>query len=108
MKTNPETLTFETKSGGRHYYFKYDDDIDTKIGVNGYSIDVLSNNNYAIMYEVLYDNHIQPIPSNVKEFIMSWRNRKTKAIKTTQSKEIISKNIEFKYDLDEKQTQSKV
>ena len=62
---------------------------------------MFSNNNYAIMYEVLYDNHIQPMPSNVKEFIMSWRNRKTKAINTTQSKEIISKNIEFKYDLDE-------
>jgi flavodoxin len=101
MKNNPETLTFITKSGGRHYYFKYDDDIDTKnIGVNGYSIDVLSNNNYAIMYEVLYDNHIQTMPSNVKEFIMSWRNRKTKAVKTTQPKEI-SENIEFKYDLDE-------
>ena len=72
MKGNKKTLTFTTKSGGRHYYFEYDEDINTKnIGVNGFSIDVLTNNNYAIVYDKLYDEPIQTMPDNVKEFIMS-------------------------------------
>ena len=79
MKSNPQTLTYKTKSSGRHYYFTYDDDINSKnIGVNGYSIDVLSNANYAIVYDLLYDVPIQPMPANVKEFVMKWRNRNPK------------------------------
>ena len=41
-------------------------------------MDVLTNNNYAIVYDKLYDEPIQTMPDNVKEFIMSWRNRKNK------------------------------
>ena len=84
MKNNPKTLTYKTASGGRHYYFKYDEDINSKnIGVNGYSIDVLSKSNYAIVYDKLYDETIQPMPANVKEFIMNGaigrpRNKQTK------------------------------
>ena len=67
MKDNQPTLTYKTMSGGRHYYFKYDEDIDTKnIGVNGFSIDVLTNNNYAIVYDKLYDEPIQQMPKNVR------------------------------------------
>ena len=101
MKSNPETLTYKTNSGGRHYYFKYDDDINTKnIGVNGYSIDVLSNNNYGIVYDILYNAPIQLMPENVKEFIMSWRNRgKNKPNKndTKQNQVTIPTSIEFNY-----------
>ena len=101
MKDNQPTLTYKTKSGGRHYYFKYDEDIDTKnIGVNGFSIDVLTNNNYAIVYDKLYDEPIQQMPKNVKEFIMTWRNRNDKKNKTTSPKitTILNNHIKFKYD----------
>ena len=104
MKNNPTTLTYKSKSGGRHYYFKYDEDINTNnIGVNGFSIDVLSNNNYAIIYDKLYDEPIQQMPDNVKDFIMTLRNRENKKKNTTcPEKTTIQKNnhIKFKYDKD--------
>jgi hypothetical protein len=103
MKNNKKTLTYKTKSGGMHYYFEYDEDINTKnIGVNGFSIDVLTNNNYAIVYDKLYDEPIQTMPDNVKEFIMSWRTRNNKTTKDTQIKKnvIINKDIKYKFDND--------
>jgi hypothetical protein len=104
MKNNKKTLTYKTKSGGRHYYFKYDKDINTKnIGVNGFSIDVLTNNNYAIVYDKLYDEPIQTMPDNVKDFVMSWRTRNNKKTpKDTQIKKnvIINKDIKYKFDND--------
>ena len=100
MKSNPKTLTYKTKSGGRHYYFKYDEDINSSnIGVNGYSIDVLSNKKYAITYDVLYDEPIQTMPANVKEFVMTWRNRKMKSNSVTKKPMSTNKNIRFNYNL---------
>ena len=103
MKSNPKTLTYKTKSGGRHYYFKYDDDISTKnIGVCGFSIDVLTNSNYAIVYDKLYDEPIQTMPQNVKEFVMSWRNRKNKTTtKESPVKKIVNINNDIKYKYDQ-------
>ena len=99
MKNNKKTLTYKTKSGGRHYYFKYDNDINTKnIGVNGFSIDVLTNNNYAIVYDKLYDEPIQTMPDNVIEFIMSWRTKNNKtSLKDNNVKKTVKVNKDIKY-----------
>ena len=70
MEDNEKTLTFKTPSGGRHYYFVYNDDIDQSfIGVNKYSIDVLSNGKYGIIYDLLQDAPIQPLPVLIYNYV---------------------------------------
>jgi hypothetical protein len=43
-----ETPTCRTQSGGIHWYFKYDPEIKTSAGFNGYSIDVRNDNGLII------------------------------------------------------------
>ena len=85
MKDNDKTLTFKSPSGGRHYYFKYDDEIKSSLlGINGYSIDVLNNGKYGILYDILIDAPIQPMPENIKEFVMKdYNNKKEKKKKAS-------------------------
>ena len=40
--------TCKTQSGGIHYYFKYDADIKTSTGINGYSIDIRNDSGIII------------------------------------------------------------
>ena len=70
MENNEKTLTFKSPPGGRHYYFQYDDEIDLSFlrlrkkrideEDDVYSIDLLNNGKYAVVYDVLvYDAPIQ-------------------------------------------------
>ena len=118
MENNEKTLTFKSPSGGRHYYFQYDDEIDlsflrlrkkrTDEEDDVYSIDLLNNGKYAVVYDVLvYDAPIQKMPENVKEFIKNSENHKNKKTingnnkketaekKTDKTKTNIPNNIEF-------------
>lgn len=133
MEGNQKTLSFETQSMGRHYYFKYDDDIkDTmirlkkikmingkpvldeltkKIVYNVYSIDILSNGKYAVSYDNIIDDvPIQPLPKNIKDFIMSTDNYKNRTNKkrndtdkpeNSKPKANITNNIHFRYKLED-------
>lgn len=79
-----KTKVVRSPSGGVHYYFKYHQDLNTKnIGINGYSIDLLTNDNYVICppttgYEVIQDDPICDIPNVLFDWIMIWRNRHQK------------------------------
>ena len=42
------TPTCRTQSGGLHYYFKYDADLKTTTGVNGYSIDIRNDSGIIV------------------------------------------------------------
>jgi len=104
IKNDPPTLMFRSPSGGRHYYYKYDDDINvSSLAVNGYSIDVLSNGKYATVYsDVIVHAQIQPIPENVKEFVIKHQNEKRKKEERKTKPKEIENNIyippSIKYD----------
>ena len=124
MEDNEKTLTFKSPSGGRHYYFKYDDDIKYSCirlkrkrnnkETDEYSIDLLSNGKYAVVYNnIIHDVPIQKLPENVKEFILNTENYKNKT-KTKRNdtnepdkhennkpKTNIANDIQFKYKLDD-------
>jgi hypothetical protein len=111
-KNQVKTLTYSTPTGGRHYYFKYDDEFNKSYcKINGYSIRLLSNANYGVVYDdnIMINEQIKPMPENIKDFIREHiknklnKTNKTKGDKkpTNNKKDIanIPQTIEYKYDI---------
>ena len=76
--------------------------------INDFCIDVLNNGKYGILYDMLIDAPIQPMPENIKEFVMKdYNNKKEKKKKASnrisnkiENKEVnVPSTLEYKYVL---------
>jgi len=90
-----ETPTVQTKSGGRHIYFSYDDDIHgNRANVNKYTIDIRGHNGYVVVpptqgytwEKSIHDVEVMTIPKWLKKWIMKGFNSPRKSSKTSSKK----------------------
>eukprot|EP01050_Picozoa_sp_SAG11_P014564 SAG11_NODE_1807_length_4228_cov_3.662146_4_plen_605_part_00 len=85
-----DTLTVRTRSGGRHYYFKYDEAIK-QTQSDEHHVDIRSNGGYVVgpgssidgkFYKTIKDVPIAPMPMEVREWLLT--NLYTEAPKKTR------------------------
>jgi hypothetical protein len=107
--------TCTTQSGGLHLYFKYDPDIKTSTGLNGYSIDVRNDNaliivppsigikgQYLWMDDMsLHDTDLTEIPAWLKEWLLlSTIKKTTTKISVKENRHVYQINKEYVYIYD--------
>ena len=104
-----DTPTVRTQSGGTHIYFKYDEKIKQTQSVNGYTIDIRSDNGYVVIpptkgykwTKSIQEYDIMECP----EWLKKWINKKVKKVKKfkKKGKKKAKKNIKMETnEVDEK------
>ena len=108
-----QTPICRTQSGGLHFYFKYDPEIKTTTGVNGYSIDVRNDCGLIVAppsvgergpYEWINESGLSDIdPIEIPKWLKEWlllaeKNKNVKTTKVGAKKEIDEKSYNINKD----------